>query len=42
MNKIQCKNRRIRTYAVNNISLSCFDKKNHIHDNGIDALALGY
>ena len=42
MNRIQIKNHRIRTYEINKISLSCFDDKIWIKNNGCDELALGY
>ena len=41
MNRIQSINDRIGTYEINTIFLSCFDGKILIHDNGVDALALG-
>ena len=42
MNRIQIKNHRIGTYKIIKISLSCFDDKIHIPNNGHDGLALGY
>ena len=42
MNRTQSKDRRIGTYEINKISLSCFDDKIYIPDNGYDGLALGY
>ena len=30
------------TYEIHKISLSCFDKKNYVLDNGIDTLDFGY
>ena len=30
------------TYEINKISLSCFDYKIYIENNGYDGLALGY
>ena len=42
INRIQSKNHRIGTYEINKITLSCFDDKIHILDNGTDRLALGY
>ena len=42
MNRIQSKDHRIRTYEINKISLSCFDDKIYIQNNGCDGLALGY
>ena len=41
MNRIQS-NHRIGTYEINKISLSCFDDKIYIQNNGYDRLALGY
>ena len=40
MKKIQSKNHRIGTFSK--FSLSSFDGKIYILDNGIDALGLGY
>ena len=42
MNRIQSKDRRIGTCEINKISLSCFDDKIYIPNNGYDGLALGY
>ena len=42
MNRIQSKDYRIGTYEINKISLSCFDDKIYIQNNGYDGLALGY
>ena len=42
MNRIQSKDHRIGTYEINKISLSCFDDKVYIQNNGYDELALGY
>ena len=42
MNRIQSKDHRIRTYEVNKISLSCFNDKMYIQNNGYGGLALGY
>ena len=33
---------KIGTYKINKISLSCFDDKLYIQNNGYDASALGY
>ena len=41
MNRIQSKDHKIRTYEINKISLSCFDDKIYIQNNGCDGLALG-
>ena len=40
--RIQSKDQGIGTYGINKISLSCFDDKIYIQNNGYDALALGY
>ena len=42
MNRIQSKDHKIGTYEINKISLSCFDDKIWIENNGCDGLALGY
>ena len=42
MNTIQSKDPRIGTNEINKISLSCFDDKIYIQNNGYDGLALGY
>ena len=42
MNRIQRKDHRIGTYEINKTSLSCFDGKIYILNNGYDGLALGY
>ena len=39
MKRIQSKLHRIGTYDVCKISLSCFDNKNNIFDDGINSLA---
>ena len=39
MKRIQCKLHRTGTYDVCKISLSCFDDKKYILDNGINSLA---
>ena len=39
---IQNKTHKIGTYEINKISLSCFDDKRYIQNNGCDGLALGY
>ena len=41
MNRIQIKDRRIRTYEINKISLSCFNDKIRVLNNGYDRLGLG-
>ena len=42
MNRIQSKDQKIETYGISKISLSCFDDKIYIQNNGYDGLALGY
>ena len=42
MNRIQSKDHKTGNYEINKISLSCFDDKIHIQNNGCDGLALGY
>ena len=42
INRIQINDHRIGTYEINIISLSCFDNKIYIQNNGLDRLALGY
>ena len=42
MNRIQSKYDSIGTYEINKISLSCFDDKIYILNNGYHELALGY
>ena len=42
MDKIQSKDHKIVTYEINKMSLSCFDDKIYIQNNGQDGLALGY
>ena len=39
MKRIQSKNHKLGTYEINKISLSCFDDKRHVLDDGIRALA---
>ena len=41
VNRIQSKNHRIWTYEINNISLSSFNDKIYILNNGYDELARG-
>ena len=36
MNRIQSKDHGIRTYEINKISLSCFDDKIYVQNNGYD------
>ena len=42
INRIQSKDHRVGIYEINQISLSCFDDKIYIQNNGCDALGLGY
>ena len=42
MNRIQSKDYIIATNEINKISLSCFDDKIYIENNGYDGLALDY
>ena len=42
MNRVQSKGHKIGTYEINKISLSSFDDKIYIQNNGCDGLALGY
>ena len=42
MNRIRNKDHRMGTYETNKISLSCFNDKIYIQNNGCVGLALGY
>ena len=42
MNRIQSNDHIIGTYKINKISLSCFDDRIYIQNNGYDGLAFGY
>ena len=42
VNRVQSKDHRTGTYEINKISLSCFDDKIYIQNNGCDGLALSY
>ena len=42
ISRIQNKNHRIGIYEISKISLSCFDYKIYIQNDGYDGLALGY
>ena len=42
MKRIQSKSHNIGTYELNKISLSCFDDKRYILDDGINTLAYGH
>ena len=39
MKRIQAKKHKIGTYEIDKISLSCFDDKRYVLDNGIHTLA---
>ena len=39
MKRIQSKSHKYGTYDVNKVSLSCFDDKRHVLNNGINTLA---
>ena len=42
MKIIQAKKHRLGTYNICKVSLSCFDDKRHILDDGIKSLAYGH
>ena len=42
VNRVQSKDHGTGTYEINKISLSCFDDKIYIQNNGCDGLALSY
>ena len=42
MNRVQSKTHKIGSYKINKISLSCFDDKIYILNNGYGGLALEY
>ena len=42
MKRIQAKKHKIGTYEINKISLSCFDDKRYILDDGVNTLAYIY
>ena len=39
MKTIRSQKHRLRSYEINEVSLSCFDDKRYIHDNGISSYA---
>ena len=39
MKRIQAKKHKIETYKINKISLSCFDDKGYVLDDGVHTLA---
>lgn len=42
MKTIRSENHEIASYEINKISLSCFDDKRYLLDNGIDSYAYGH
>ena len=42
MNRIQSGDHRLGIYEIDKVSLSCFDDRIYIQNNGYDVLALGY
>ena len=42
MNTIRSKNHQLGIYEINKVSLSCFDDKRYIHNNGITSYAYGH
>ena len=42
MNTIRSQNHQLGSYEINKVSLSCFDDKRYIHDNGITSFAYGH
>ena len=42
INKIQSKVHNVRTYSINKISLSCYDNKKHIIEDGCSRLSHFY
>ena len=42
MNRIQSEDHRMGTYKINKVSLTCFDDKIYIQNNGYDQLAHGH
>ena len=42
MKRIQAKKHKIGTYEIDKISLSCFDDKRFVLDNGVNTLAYFY
>ena len=39
---IRSQRHQLGSYEINRISLSCFDDKRYLHDNGIDSYAFGH
>ena len=42
MKTIRSSDHQIGSYEINKISLSCFDDKRYLHENGIDSYAYGH
>ena len=42
MKTIRSKNHQLGSYEINKVSLSCFDDKRYILENGIDSYAYGH
>ena len=42
MKTIRSKNHKLRSYEINKVSLSCFDDKRYIHNDGIASYAYGH
>ena len=42
MKTIRSQKHQLRSYEINKVSLSCFDDKHYIHDNGINSYAYGH
>ena len=42
INRIESRDHRIGNHEINQISLSCFDDKIYVQNNGYDGLALGH
>ena len=42
MKTIRSKNHQLGSYEINKVSLSCFDDKRYILENGIDSYASGH
>ena len=42
MKTIRSQDHQLGSYEINKISLSCFDDKRLIHDNGMDSYAVGH
>ena len=42
MKAIPSQSHQLGSYEINKISLSCFDDKRYLHDNGMDSYAYGH